>query len=162
MSSKSTMCLMYLLRELMKSSRPHQPQQIRKSEEEKDQMKREVGEEEVFGKDETCSCWRREKKVRLLLEFCREGYSLAFEHGHFLVGNSENRSYIAIPGRFLKAEQPARGDTGFTLWQPLKGCDELYGSTEELEEMPEERLKLIYGYWIAEIDPQTLKLSEPR
>ena len=155
MSTKSTMCLMYLLRELMRNGGMSQPKQQHSP------ARKKLVEEKFFGKDETESIWHKEQNVHLLLEFCREGYSLARQHGHFLVGNSDEKSYIGIPGRFFKAEQPALGETGFTLWQPIRGGEELYESLNELEEMAEEKLKLIYGYWIAEIDPKTLKLSEP-
>ena len=62
-----------------------------------------------------------------------------------------------IPGRFLIEDQPAGGVTGFTLWQPLKGGEELY---EKLEELDEKEAEQIYGYWIAAIDSKTLKVSE--
>lgn len=110
-----------------------------------------------FSADETRSRWRREEKIELLEAFCREGYPMAKKYGHFLVGTSADASYIAIPGRFLIAEQPAGGKTGFTLWQPLRGGEEIY---RDLEGMTEEEAENVYGYWIAAIDPSTLKLSE--
>ena len=60
-------------------------------------------------------------------------------------------------GRFLAEEQPAGGKTGFTLWQPLRGGEEMYDS---LDAMPEKTAELIYGYWIAGIDAATLKIFE--
>ena len=114
-------------------------------------------EEEYFTADETGSVWRRETNIELLTAFCREGYPMAQKHGHFLVGTSAAHNYIAVPGRFLISEQPAGGKTGFTLWQPLTGGEELY---QTLDAMTEEQTKSIYGYWIAAIDPKTLVISE--
>ncbi|MBR5516585.1 MAG: hypothetical protein IKU53_01310, partial [Firmicutes bacterium] len=106
----------------------------------------------VFAKDETESTWRRREDVELLKVFCIEGYQMAKKYKHFIVGSSSNQDYIGIPGRFLLEEQPAGGKTGFTLWQPLKGGEEMYAS---LETMDEETSLVIYGYWIARIDSKT-------
>ena len=54
-------------------------------------------------------------------------------------------------------EQPAGGRTGFTLWQPLRGGEEMYG---DLDTISEEEASLVYGYWIARVDERTLRLSE--
>ena len=111
----------------------------------------------VFEKDETNSLWHREENVEILKSFCKEGYSKALLYGHFIIGNSEKGDYIGIPGRFMLKEQPAEGKTGFTLWQPLRGGEELYESLEEIDEETAER---VYGYWIAKIDGKTLQISE--
>jgi len=95
--------------------------------------------------------------VELLEAFCREGYAMARRHGHFLVGNGPSGSFIAIPGRFLLEEQPAGGVTGFTLWQPLAGGEELY---DTLDNLSDTRAESVYGYWIARLNPETLKISE--
>ena len=110
-----------------------------------------------FAQDETGSQWRREENVDLLVPFCREGFAMARKHGHFLVGTGPDGTFLAIPGRFLLEEQPAGGMTGFTLWQPLAGGEELYENLEYLEGSTAES---IYGYWIARLNPETLKLSE--
>jgi hypothetical protein len=47
--------------------------------------------------------------------------------------------------------------TGFTLWQPLAGGEELY---ESLEDLDADAADTVYGYWIAGLDPETLKLKE--
>ena len=73
------------------------------------------------------------------------------------MGSGPNGNYIGIPGRFLIEEQPAGGATGFTLWQPLAGGEELYNN---LEDMDEETLQRVFGYWIAAIDSVTLRISE--
>lgn len=116
-----------------------------------------VSEEQIFACDETDADWHRETNLELLKQFCREGYTQALRHGHFLIGNSERGSFIGIPGRFLLEEQPAGGRTGFTLWQPLRGGETLYSG---LEDMDEETARSIYGYWIAALDSRTLEISE--
>lgn len=111
-----------------------------------------------FACDETHSSWRREEQIALLLDFCREGYAMAKKYGHFLIGQGQRgENYIAIPGRFLVAEQPAGGSTGFCLWQPLRGGEAWYA---QLDMMEEETAEAIYGYWIARLDPQDLSLHE--
>ena len=111
----------------------------------------------IFTRDETGSKWHRETNIEILKNFCREGYAMAKKHGHFIVGNAGDKNYIGIPGRFLVEDQPAGGKTGFTLWQPLRGGEEMYG---RLEDMEEETAKEVYGYWIACVDEKTLKISE--
>jgi len=111
----------------------------------------------LFALDETNSKWHKETNVEILRNFCREGYPMAKKYGHFIIGNSAEKSYIGIPGRFILEEQPAGGSTGFTLWQPLRGGEEMYPS---LEKMDSDTAELIYGYWIACIDNQTLKITE--
>lgn len=112
----------------------------------------------IFTSDETASVWHRENNTEILKSFCREGYAMARKYGHFIVGTSQNENYIGIPGRFLIEEQPAGGKTGFTLWQPLRGGEELYNS---LDDIGGEEAESIYGYWIACIDADTLQIYEP-
>ena len=111
----------------------------------------------IFSSDETGSSWHRETDVELLKKFCIEGYAMARKYGHFIVGVSQKGNYIGIPGRFMLEEQPAGGKTGFTLWHPLRGGEEMYPG---LSDMDEKTAELVYGYWIAAIDSSTLKTSE--
>lgn len=111
----------------------------------------------LFAADETGSKWHKQTDVELLRSFCPEGYPMARQYGHFIIGNGETNSYIGIPGRFILEEQPAGGETGFTLWQPLRGGEELYLTLDDLDL---ETAALIYGYWIARIDNKTLKITE--
>ncbi|MBQ1959740.1 MAG: hypothetical protein II354_04855 [Firmicutes bacterium] len=113
--------------------------------------------EQFFAADETGAVWHRETNLELLKQFCREGYALALRHGHFIIGSGAAGSFIGIPGRFLLEDQPAGGRTGFTLWQPLRGGEALYGG---LEDMDETTAHSIYGYWIAALDSKTLEISE--
>lgn len=121
------------------------------------QLMKKKEQEGPFAHDETSSRWRRENDVEILKKFCPEGYDMAKKHGHFLVGKASDGNYIAIPGRFLIDEQPAGGRTGFTLWQPLRGGEEMY---RDLNTISDEMALMIYGYWIARIDANTLRLSE--
>ncbi len=153
--------LLLLLSQLLGSTRQNPPMQASAHSEALQAAEKTVqGEDagtEYFAEDETGCRWRREERVELLAEFCREGYAMARRHGHFLVGAGSRGSFLAIPGRFLLEEQPAGGITGFTLWQPLAGGEELFDS---LESLSEEQAREVYGYWIAALDPDTLKLSE--
>ena len=99
----------------------------------------------------------RQTDIELLEKFCPEGVRQARRHGHFLIGQAGAESFVAIPGRFLKEEQPDGGRTGFTLWQPMKGGRCLY---DELEDLEDEVADYLYGYWIARLDSRTLALSE--
>ncbi len=111
----------------------------------------------VFDFDETGASWVRQTDVGLLEKFCPEGVRQARKHGHFLIGQAGAESFVAIPGRFLKEDQPDGGRTGFTLWQPMKGGRCLY---DELENLGDEVADYLYGYWIARLDSRTLALSE--
>ena len=117
----------------------------------------ERGTDVYFAQDETGCTWRRQENLQLLSQFCREGYAMARRHGHYLVGTGEKGAFLAIPGRFLLEEQPAGGVTGFTLWQPLNGGESHY---DTLETMSENAAETVYGYWIARLNPETLKISE--
>lgn len=154
--------LLLLLGQLMGSTRQNTPVQAAADAEtlqmtEGETRSREDAGSGYFAQDETECTWRREERVEMLADFCREGYAMARRHGHFLVGTGSRGSFLAIPGRFLLEEQPAGGVTGFTLWQPLAGGEELFDS---LENLSENQARNVYGYWIAALDPDTLKLSE--
>ena len=112
---------------------------------------------DLFTVDETGAVWHRETNLYLLQQFCREGYAQAQRHGHFLIGTRGEISYVAVPGRFLLEDQPAGGKTGFTLWQPLRGGEDLYTNLENIDE---DTARQVYGYWIALLDSKTLEISE--
>ena len=147
--------VMYFLSQLLQKRQEEEKQQNRKSQE--NILERgDVG-TNVFSADEAEASWHREENIELQKQFCREGYAQAKKHGHFIVGTGSNGDFIGIPGRFLIEEQPAGGATGFTLWQPLAGGEDLY---ENLEKIDEETAMQVFGYWIAAIDSKTLKISE--
>lgn len=147
--------VMYFLSQLLQKRQDEEKQQNRKSQE--NIKERDDVDTNVFSADEAEASWHREENIELLKQFCREGYAQAKKHGHFIVGTGSNGDFIGIPGRFLIEEQPAGGATGFTLWQPLAGGEDLY---ENLEIIDEETAMQVFGYWIAAIDSKTLKISE--
>ena len=147
--------VVYFLSQLLQKRQEEEKQQNRKSQE--NILERDDVGTNVFSADEAEASWHREENIELLKRFCREGYAQAKKHGHFIVGTGEKGDFIGIPGRFLIEEQPAGGATGFILWQPLAGGEELY---EDLEKIDEETAKSVFGYWIAAIDSKTLKISE--
>ena len=147
--------VMYFLSQLLQTRQDEEKQQNRQNH--KNIQARDDVDTDVFSADEAEASWHREENIELLKQFCREGYAQAKKHGHFIVGTGSNGDFIGIPGRFLIEEQPAGGATGFTLWQPLAGGEELY---ENLEKIDEETAMQVFGYWIAAIDSKTLKISE--
>lgn len=147
--------VMYFLSQLLQKRQDEEKQQNRQNH--KNIQARDDVDTDVFSADEAEASWHREENIELLKQFCREGYAQAKKHGHFIVGTGSNGDFIGIPGRFLIEEQPAGGATGFTLWQPLAGGEELY---ENLEKIDEETAMQVFGYWIAAIDSKTLKISE--
>ncbi|MCI7618825.1 MAG: hypothetical protein MST07_05280 [Firmicutes bacterium] len=151
--------VMYVLSQLLQKRRNEENSQSRERSQNSENLYKDenMQNSEIFSSDETGAAWHREENTEILKQFCREGYAQAKKHGHFIVGSGPNGNYIGIPGRFLIEEQPAGGATGFTLWQPLAGGEELYNN---LEDMDEETLQRVFGYWIAAIDSVTLRISE--
>ena len=151
--------VMYVLSQLLQKRRNEENTQSRERSQNSENLYKDenMQNSEIFSSDETGAAWHREENTEILKQFCREGYAQAKKHGHFIVGSGPNGNYIGIPGRFLIEEQPAGGATGFTLWQPLAGGEELYNN---LEDMDEETLQRVFGYWIAAIDSVTLRISE--
>ena len=151
--------VMYVLSQLLQKRRNEENSQSRERSQNSENLYKDenMQNSEIFSSDETGAAWHREENTEILKQFCREGYAQAKKHGHFIVGSGPNGNYIGIPGRFLIEEQPAGGATGFTLWQPLAGGEELYNN---LEDRDEETLQRVFGYWIAAIDSVTLRISE--
>ncbi|MEG2626708.1 MAG: hypothetical protein RR973_02015 [Anaerovoracaceae bacterium] len=114
---------------------------------------------DIFDKknDETGSIWyimNLDKKYPRLLDECKKQ---AEQYQHYIFGKTANAYFVGIPGRFFRGEQPFNGGNGFSLWQPLKGAEEIYGRIEDTtEEIREE----IFGYWIAKIDMDSGDLIE--
>lgn len=149
--------VMYFLSQLLQKRQAAEAGRTAEADADKKKHEDEGTKAEIFSSDETGAAWHREENTEILKQFCREGYAQAKKHGHFIVGTGEKRNFIGIPGRFLIEEQPAGGATGFILWQPLAGGEELY---DNLENIDEETVRQVFGYWIAVIDSKTLKISE--
>lgn len=78
-------------------------------------------------------------------------------YGHFLWGWNETHYFVAVPGRFLPAEQPDGGKSGFAFWQPILGMEQIQQDTS----MPlQQRREQTYGYWIASISRRNGKVEE--
>ena len=123
--------VMYFLSHLLQKRQDEEKQQNRQNHE--NMQARDDVDTNVFSADEAEASWHREENIELLKQFCREGYAQAKKHGHFIVGTGSNGDFIGIPGRFLIEEQPAGGATGFTLWQPLAGGEDLYEKLEKID-----------------------------
>lgn len=78
-------------------------------------------------------------------------------YGHFLWGWNDTHYFLAVPGRFLPAEQPDGGKSGFAFWQPILGMEQIQQETS----MPlQQRREQTYGYWIASISRRSGKIEE--
>lgn len=78
-------------------------------------------------------------------------------YGHFLWGWNDTHYFLAVPGRFLPAEQPDGGKSGFAFWQPILGMEQIQQDTS----MPlQQRREQTYGYWIASISRRSGKIEE--
>lgn len=78
-------------------------------------------------------------------------------YGHFLFGSSGTHYFIGVPGRFLPAEQPDSGRSGFRCWQPLASMPE---ESKDASIPLEERRRNIYGYWLAAVNNTTGDIEE--
>lgn len=77
----------------------------------------------------------------------RRGFDLPYILG-LATNNAGEVQYMVhgIPGRFLRAEQPDQGRTGYLHWQPYYGIEEKVGAM---------------GYWLCYIDPKTNQTATP-
>lgn len=100
-------------------------------------------------KDETDARWFRTEDWTHFPDCIKTCEDQARRYGHILLGEKENRFFAAIPGRFLREEQPCREEGIFTLWQPVRGGE---GFFETLNDLTGQRAEEIFGYWICGID----------
>lgn len=82
---------------------------------------------------------------------------LAQRYKHYIFGTTDENYYFGVPGRFLREEQPEGGESGFLLWQPILGAEEL-NATEE--EATDEIRNTAYGYWIVAVCIETGDILE--
>jgi hypothetical protein len=111
-----------------------------------------------FEKDITGARWKKIGNVASLPLVSPGAHLFATHYKHFLFGakpDSEGiacRYYFAVPGRFIKEEQPDGGRSGFTFWQPIsKG-----GQSMADDSIPGNG----YGYWIVAVDANTGDIVE--
>lgn len=101
------------------------------------------------GKDETEADWYRIEDWTALPDCIKNCEAQARRFGHLLVGERDGHFFAAVPGRFLREEQPCRREEFFTLWQPMRGGE---GFFEHLDDLHGDRAEEIFGYWICGID----------
>lgn len=110
-----------------------------------------------FARDATSAHW---KKVLSWADFpiLSPGAEAPVKaYGHFLWGWNDTHYFLAVPGRFLPAEQPDGGKSGFAFWQPILGMEQIQQDTS----MPlQQRREQTYGYWIASISRRSGKIEE--
>lgn len=110
-----------------------------------------------FARDATSAHW---KKVLSWADFpilSPGSEAPVTTYGHFLWGWNNTHYFVAVPGRFLPAEQPDGGKSGFAFWQPILGMEQIQQDTS----LPlQQRREQTYGYWIASISRRTGKIEE--
>ena len=92
--------VMYFLSQLLQKRQAMESLKTDKEEKTHEEGTNNVDEYEIydfFESDETQSLWHKETNLELLKKFCGEGVAMAAKHGHFIVGQSQERSYIGIP-----------------------------------------------------------------
>lgn len=102
-----------------------------------------------FDKDFTKAHWKKITDCTILPMISPGAKEPMEKYAHFIFGWNDAHYFLGIPGRFLPAEQPDKGTSGFVYWQPIAGM----GKASEDTSVPvEERRKSTYGYWIAAIN----------
>ncbi len=111
-----------------------------------------------FEKDLTEARWKKIQNVASLPIVSPGAHLFATLYRHFLFGIKADRKdsvscyFIAVPGRFIREEQPDGGRSGFVFWQPVAGNASETGATMFSEP--------VYGYWIVAVDAQTGDIIE--
>ena len=117
---------------------------------------------EPFNNDRLEQNWYKIDNIKLLPMLTSGTEQLCQRYRHFIFSIGDRRYvpdstyardyyYIGVPGRFMEEEQPERGESGFSYWQPIAGAENL-GTPEELADS--ENRKYAYGYWIVAIDKE--------
>ncbi len=94
-----------------------------------------------------CS-WKKIVNTARMPVLSAQAAALCSRYRHFIFAGAENYYYIGVPGRKLKTEQPEEGRSGFTLWQPVAGAEEIADEKEA------------YGYWICAINKNNGEIEE--
>lgn len=63
----------------------------------------------------------------------RDAAALIRKYGHYIFAYNDEYLLLGVPGINGDEEQPEGGESGFTVWQPIKGSE-------------------LYGYWLTAID----------
>lgn len=94
-----------------------------------------------------CS-WKKIVNTARMPVLSAQAAGLCSRYRHFIFAETENYYYIGIPGRKLKTEQPEQGRSGFSLWQPVAGAEDIADEKEA------------YGYWICAINKNNGEIEE--
>ena len=101
--------------------------------------------------DETAANWYRHGDFDRLPSWvgvCRPWMEI---YGHYIIGRSDSRMFLGVPGRFLQKEQPMRDAGVFLLWQPIRGGEAFF---DRADQMTRRQQETIFGYWIAGLDTE--------
>lgn len=115
-----------------------------------------------FAKDKTGAKWKKMVNITNLPLVSPGAHYFATQYRHYIFGAKANakgvavRFFFGVPGRFLDAEQPDGGKSGFTYWQPIRGEDSVAGESSKESQSN----KNAYGYWIVAIDGETGNIEE--
>ena len=110
-----------------------------------------------FKEDVTCAEWTKMNPETPIPIVSPGAEMLSMKYRHYIFGVGDGLYYFGVPGRFLREEQPEEGESGFTLWQPIIGAEDL-GATAE--DATEEVRRQAYGYWIIAIDMENGDILE--
>ena len=105
-----------------------------------------------FANDATGAQWKRISGMKGFPILSPGAQKNAAKYRHYLYGHHDEMYYFAIPGRYIEDEYPDRGRSGFTLWQPRLGAENLEANKEGC---PLETRMAAYGYWILAVRKDT-------
>ncbi|QAT41854.1 hypothetical protein [Aminipila luticellarii] len=111
-----------------------------------------------FSRDRTGAKWKRIANIKNLPLVSPGAMWGASKYRHYIFGEDQKLYYVGIPGRFLNEEQPEGGKSGFVLWQPIVGAENLEATKAECSL---ENRMIAYGYWITAIDRETGDIIDP-
>lgn len=102
-----------------------------------------------FSKTTSDISWKRIDDIRLFPIVSPGAREPIEKYDHFLFGWDDSHYFIGVPGRFLTTEQPDRGKSGFAVWLPILGMEDVEKDTAL---SVDERRKSVYGYWLAAVN----------
>lgn len=121
------------------------------------QKQRQLDDIRPFRQDATSARWKKILDPALFPILSPGSENAVKIYGHFIWGWNDTHYFLGVPGRFLSAEQPDGGRSGFAFWQPILGMEALAQDTSLSRE---QRRQQTYGYWIASISRATGRIEE--
>lgn len=110
-----------------------------------------------FKEDQTNAEWLRVSGANKFPVVSPDTQYILSKYRHFIFGIGKNHYYLGVPGRYLEKEQPEGGKSGFTLWQPIIGAENLNAKGKNA---PIKNRQAAYGYWIMTINKETGMIEE--